>query len=683
MRAVANVPLDVVHTICYSLLLLNTDLHLANIDQKMTRTQFVRNTLHTVRQVASETSSTGLETVRAGTSSKSNPSESEGQLPTIHSSSSPSEAHESKTSLDLAPPKRPTDRLSREDSGEPDAIGGPLVTTPFKGSSKAWEGQMDTVLRGFYQSIARERLPLFGAASEPQEQTSNSNTFLTVGSNLLRRTPSVMSKAQSEHARGRGLDNRTATGRWASKTRSRPRLYPMNTMSSARTSFDDQSSVWTPSVNSSTWSKTSVGKTLTSLSVESFGSAFPGVEYQKSIGFANALSQAIIREDAFADAANDEGIKEAPLLEDESLGLAGAPWAKEGLVKHKHHLDGIDKRSKDRNWNECFAVIEKGWMRLFSFQVSAKTVRQRAKDRHKSSVPVGGGNWMDSAEEIWKFLLRQTIASALPPPGYSKARPHVWALSLPTGAVHLFEVGTPDIVKEFVSAANYWSARMSKEPLVGGISNMEYGWSDHAINRAILPLTSESTPAVHQQTTTTTATISPPPGQPRPSIQSSIRSSLDHPSLPPSLRPAPTARLPGDRLQILDWTPPQQSLMPSALMEVDQLKSLTIYVRNIEDELQKHNELRSAMLLAYSPRHPNAAKAMQNWERKSSYLLREIVKFRTYIEALKAAEMRKAEVYRERDEHEGRAKNEQLEAEEDWGFVGGVPGEVTVSAEAA
>lgn len=40
---------------------------------------------------------------------------------------------------------------------------------------------------------------------------------------------------------------------------------------------------------------------------------------------------------------------------------------------------------------------------------------------------------------------------------------------------------------------------------------------------------------------------------------------------------------------------------------------------------------------------------MANWERKSSYLLREIVKFRTYIDALQNAQTQKEKVYAERD----------------------------------
>jgi len=40
---------------------------------------------------------------------------------------------------------------------------------------------------------------------------------------------------------------------------------------------------------------------------------------------------------------------------------------------------------------------------------------------------------------------------------------------------------------------------------------------------------------------------------------------------------------------------------------------------------------------------------MANWEKKSSYLLREIVKFRTYIDCLQAAETQKKKIYAERD----------------------------------
>lgn len=43
---------------------------------------------------------------------------------------------------------------------------------------------------------------------------------------------------------------------------------------------------------------------------------------------------------------------------------------------------------------------------------------------------------------------------------------------------------------------------------------------------------------------------------------------------------------------------------------------------------------------------------MSNWERKSKYLLREIVKFRTYIDCLEAASKAKEEVVARRAERE-------------------------------
>ena len=60
------------------------------------------------------------------------------------------------------------------------------------------------------------------------------------------------------------------------------------------------------------------------------------------------------------------------------------------------------------------------------------------------------------------------------------------------------------------------------------------------------------------------------------------------------------ARLPGDRVVVSEWTPPTQSMMASALLEVDQLRALTDYVKNIEEELSRHNELRGALVAAVS-----------------------------------------------------------------------------------
>ena len=588
---------DVVHTICYSVLLLNTDLHQAEIETKMTRTQFLKNIMPTIRRVVTDAAPEAFINPRASTMPKYLD-----QRPDLPSKATTfSESPDPRRSFEG---ERPTYRLSQRPSDQTVYTShptitpldynvggdcGPLVKAGFHGKLNTWENQIELILKEFYNAVRAQPLPLFGAERKQSvvDLPSSTTSLSVTTSNFLRRTPSMLSKAGSDHqsyTRGRPSENRLTTGRWQSKTRSRPRLYPSSTVaSSRRSSFDEQSSVTSPSVTSA-WSKfSSLGKTQTSMSTDSFASSFPRPEFQQSIGFANALSQAIIREENAGG--DDESLRAAPLLEDESLELAGAPWAKEGILKHKHHLESVDKKAKDRSWVESFAVIEKGQMRLFSFSMNARSLRLKAKSQKAAGATVGGGNWADNAELLGSFVLRQTIASVLPPPGYSKTRPHVWALSLPTGAVHLFQVGTPEIVQEFVKTANYWSARLSKEPLVGALSNIEYGWSDSVINAALIHPEGNGMPS---------ASIA----SARPSLQSSIRStrsSLDQGSYRP--------KLPGDKVMINDWTPPPQSLASSALLEVDQLKALCNYVKNIEDELQKHNELRGAVLLTVS--HPS------------------------------------------------------------------------------
>ena len=394
-------------------------------------------------------------------------------------------------------------------------------------------------------------------------------------------------------------------------SRSKPKMYPPSTRGSSRTSFDDGDRVWSPAP-SSTWSKNSFSKTLTSASMQSLGQHFSTGDFKHSIGFANALSQAIIREEAGAGEGTDQDSVSMSvprgLLEDEALTLEGAPWAKEGMVKHKHHMETPGKRAKERNWHECFAVVSKGKLTLFAFNTSSKSqsMGRKTLTKHQpngraasaAGVRVGGGDWMENAEQLEVFVLRHTIASTLPPPGYSKARPHVWALSLPSGAVHLFDVGTPEIAQEFMSTANYWSARLSKEPLSGGVSNVEYGWSESVINPALVerpfsppatsgpPVSLQNRQGSHKYSNSTGSTQ-------RPSVTSSLRTSLDN-----GFGGKP--RLPGDKTRLAEWQPPTQSMMASQLLEVDQLKALSTYMNHVEAELAKHNELKSAIELAVS-----------------------------------------------------------------------------------
>lgn len=606
---------DVVHTICYSLLLLNTDLHLADIEQKMTRVQFVKNTLPTIRRVVTDAVPHAFdETVNAPHVGARPPlpwTDTASSVPT--SPTLPAESEE-RPSIDMKRNKRlsirPSMNRTNSEGGVPNTPTGngptnllvSYVWDPDQ-TQRSWLFDIEHVLKSFFNSIKTEALPLHQSNPVPHVAPIQHANTLSVLPSTLRRTGSVLSKAPSESMsfrgrRGTGLDSMSS--RWQSKTRSRNKAYPASTVGSSRTSFDDGNSMWSPTAGSSSWSKFSTGK-ATTMSVDSFGTYATQGDYKQSIGFANALSQAIIREEGTAG--DGESFTHVGLLEDESLGLVGAPWAKEGILKHRHHLEGPEKKAKERSWNECFAVVEKGQLRLFSFNKAGNTKSATMRRLTKSSgagsgrapgsnppVVVGGGNWLANAEQLGSFVLRHCIASTLPPPGFSKTRPHVWALSLPTGAVHLFQVGTAEIAKEFMSTANYWSARSSKEPLFGGVSNIEYGWSDNVINPALVgnPDAPPSRSGAHHSASNSLSQM------PRPSMQSSLRGSLDQGF------GGVRARLPGDKAAIMEWKPPAQSMMASQLMEVDQLRQLKSYVQNVEDELQKHNELRNAVMLAVS-----------------------------------------------------------------------------------
>ena len=641
---------DVVHTICYSLLLLNTDLHVADIENKMTKGQFVKNALPTILAVVEETEGKEADTKEAKRPSIlvdtfKAPEDDDAII------EEKKESRARGNSLDIGSGEQKSWRLSlrpgatRTNSDGPGAPTplqystggddcGPLVKAPFHGPLRTWEVQIEIVLKDFYSGIKAESLPLFDAENQVRPQGLSNraqqghSTLSVFGTGMLRRTPSVISKAGSEsgYPRGRTAEPRLNTGKWSTKnSRNRSRVggggsvYPSSLMGGSRTSLDDNSSsIWSPgglSSSTSGWggSKYSLAKANTSLSVNSFGSGENG-DYHQSIGFANALSNAIIKEEypQSRDGADSRSVmsgrtgisstKGAKLLDDESLELEGAPWGKEGILKHKWHLDAEGKRSKERSWNEVFAVINQGYMSLFSFNSSSKSQRlKKGKTMGRGQV-VGGGNWQDNAESLGQFVLRQTIASALPAPGYSKQRPYVFALSLPTGAVHLFQVGTETIIKEWVMTANYWSARLSNHPLVGGISNIEYGWSNAVINTSAMAAITESSsndgvsrPPVSSENGKVTNTGRGSISGARPSIQGSLRSSLDHAS-GGQFR----ARLPADKVTISDWTPPTQSMRASTLSEEEQLAYLTDYVNSVEEDLSKHQIVRQGMGLAVS-----------------------------------------------------------------------------------
>lgn len=154
-------------------------------------------------------------------------------------------------------------------------------------------------------------------------------------------------------------------------------------------------------------------------------------------------------------------------------------------------------------------------------------------------------------------------------------------LTLSNGGVYFFQAGTEELVNEWVSTCNYWAARQSKEPLSGGVSNMEYGW-----NRVLDPLNrvrSMSEDGFSVQETDSDGL----------SVRSG-RSKHSKTNFPATMRAekSPWA----DRTFINDWKPPMPPSVASNHDEEGQLDALKKHVTTLKSELQEHNDLRKPMI---------------------------------------------------------------------------------------
>lgn len=178
-------------------------------------------------------------------------------------------------------------------------------------------------------------------------------------------------------------------------------------------------------------------------------------------------------------------------------------------------------------------------------------------------------------------LLAHSLAHALPPPGYNRQRPHCMVLTLSNGGVYFFQAGTEELVNEWVATCNYWAARQSKEPLAGGVSNMEYGWS-----RVLDPgnpmrsISEDNLPDNSDQLSTRSGR----------SGKSKFSSKKDFSTVRTDKSPW------GDRTFINDWKPPMPPSVASNHDEEVQLDALRKHVFSLKDDLIQHNELRTPML---------------------------------------------------------------------------------------
>ncbi|KAI9020850.1 hypothetical protein CLU79DRAFT_754052 [Phycomyces nitens] len=486
---------DVVYAIVYSLLLLNTDLHVAQGNHnRMTRQEFVRNTMSAIHDQHPEDNAQG--------------------------------------------------RSSKDYT-----------------FSKGWEVEIESQLKELYTSVKQYQVlqPNSRHSSQSVVQLEKQNSLLggrhAIGikrsvHSMIRKTPreSVSDEIQPRKS-----------------TSSGPRFTAPR--STRRESF------------SSVASGTSYG---------SNGRGIPLSPYQSIAGH------------QLRGSTHGAGQLDVPLNQ--------APYLKEGVVIRKHLLENAQQRAKHREWKECFLVVGQGELKMYALQGTGEPDRKsmfRPSSIHfgmseanssqlsLSSMSQNSQRWVSNTQLVGTIQLNHTLSNVLPPPGYNRQRPHVFAIQKPDGGVFLYQASSAEQANEWVATCNYWAARKSKEPLAGGVSNMEYGWGD-CLDSVLLDLDTECGMVI-----------------------------------------SPTQPITNeDDLVLYDWHPPVPPSVSSTLSERDQFESLKKHLAALNLEINNHHDTKTKLMIKFPPKSFHHAKALFNWESRSKYLLHDIIKYQNYCDML-------------------------------------------------
>lgn len=565
----------VVHTVTGAMLMLNTDLHIADLQKHMSRHDFVHNSMRAIQE------SMPAERELTPDFTK-NPNDS-GSLRNLD----PSSANQSTTSIRMRTPSAAT--TPRNASG---SLASPVsdltsISTQDLRSratssttvnsftyTKAWEAEAETLLKEIYTNVRNERILLPMASHHPD--TDRQSTVSLGGLSINRNQRGAGAVGVMQGAVAGAITGMKRT----SRPQSNNNPYNGNAMFSHS---DGRLSPTPPSYSNSI-----------------------GDQYQAftpALGFAGNLSHTVIKEqedETHSMRSNPTTVSLEELTDDE-LALLGAPWAKEGLLSRKIQVEAAGKKPQKKDWKQFFVVIQKGDLHMFVFG-------QGGSSSMGGGGAVGGGNWMSNAKTSGEYSLMHAMAMALPKPGYSASRPYCFTVTFPSGEISVFQAGTEELVAEWVATCNYWAARKSRQPLVGGVSNMEYGW-----NRAA-HIDDEQHDDHHDR--------------------ASVRSARTRLGAINRVRNAASNL---DKLQVNEWKPPPHATMPSTLDEEAQLESLATYVQSLKEELNQHKSVEEPMTRLYSPGSKNAVRARDNWTAKSRYIHSEIFKYETFVEALRNA----------------------------------------------
>lgn len=295
----------VVHTVTAAMLMLNTDLHIAELSKHMSRADFIRNAMRAIQESMPDRDSTvDL------TNNDSGSLRGMDALSAAQSSSSvrlrPAVNTQRTASGTLSPPVSELTSPSLQDLRS--RASSTTINSSFT-YSKAWEQDAEMALKDIYANVRSDRILL--PISAPTDSERQSTTALG------------------------GLSRLGALGKRQGKNS------PYNTL------FSSDS-----------------GQSPTASHPSSIGEVMA-----PALGFAGNLSHTVIKEhdDEAHSIHSQESSSSIEEMSLDELALLGAPWAKEGLLQRKVQVEAHGKKLQKKDWKQFFVVIQKGDLHMFVF----------------------------------------------------------------------------------------------------------------------------------------------------------------------------------------------------------------------------------------------------------------------------------------------------------------------------
>ena len=323
------------------------------------------------------------------------------------------------------------------------------------------------------------------------------------------------------------------------------------------------------------------------------------------------------------------------------LALHGAPWAKEGLLKFQAYLDNgsiTSKKYKKKDWVQVFVVVQNGYLKMFRFDQP-----NHHHHNHHSPVSRRSRNHLNTAYSSTQSLLSQP---SLPSVGGGN-----W-LDNATMTDNISLCHTMAQVSPMQQETDSYISKRSSIILSSAYVNHDNDsthWSLTLPNQGVLIFQAGTREIADEYVYACNYWAAGISKEPLVEAVSSIEYGWDKPieifdkqeqyekSLTISSGSFDILYINQQKIQVKEWRPPVASTIHSTYDEEKQLQCLQSYIEKVENGLENHNSLRAKMIRIFQSNYLVSTRAHTNWEKRSQYLLKETIKYGVYVSTLEKA----------------------------------------------